>query len=351
MLDPSIFSRIKTKQDFDREREEFEARKRQQAMQEQLGQQQLSLGNVQIDQAKKDLEMGINRNDPAAVREYNFFSQLTPQEQEQYLGMKRAQQTLNLGGTQAVLNPLGGIQQQYTVTPKMSEMPEFQAMQAGAAERAKLQEQLSLKPQLEMQTSRAKSGAERQSELSELQATLPQLMNTVEQLSNLGKVATYTTSGQVADAARRELGLSVGEGAVARKEYESLVNNQILPLLRQTFGAQFTEREGEQLRKTLGDVNASPEEKDAVLRSFIDQKTQQIQTLQRQLDPEQMSRDAIIQGQQKIGENPAQRQSLTPQQIDESIFNAKKAISAGKDPAMIKQRLMDAGIDPAMAGL
>lgn len=40
-LDPSIFSRLKSKQDFDREREEFEFRKRQQQMQEQMGQLQL----------------------------------------------------------------------------------------------------------------------------------------------------------------------------------------------------------------------------------------------------------------------------------------------------------------------
>lgn len=255
MLDSNIFSRIKTPQDFVREEQEFEARMRAQA---------------------------INKSDPASVREYNFFSNLSPEEQEAYLRMKRAQQTLNLGGTQAVLNPSGGIQQQYTVTPKISEMPDFKAMQSGAQERAKLEEQLGLIPQLEMQKQSAMSSAERQSQLNKFQAKLPQLLQTADKLSSLGKIATYTKAGQMADFARREMGLPVGKGAIARKEYESVVNNQILPLLRQTFDSQFTEKEGESLKKTLGDIDGSPEEKDAVLRSFINEKIQQIETLKRQ---------------------------------------------------------------------
>ena len=48
MLDPTIFSRYKTKQDFDREAEEFEFRKRQRQMQEQLG-------GLKLAQAQKSL--------------------------------------------------------------------------------------------------------------------------------------------------------------------------------------------------------------------------------------------------------------------------------------------------------
>ena len=57
----------------------------------------------------------------------------------------------------------------------------------------------------------------------------------------------------------------------------------MLPLLRQTFGAAFTEREGQSLKNTLGDPDKSPEEKDAVLRSFISQKLAQVESLQRQV--------------------------------------------------------------------
>lgn len=115
--------------------------------------------------------------------------------------------------------------------------------------------------------------------LQDMEATMPRLEVVVSELSNLGKKATYTMAGQGADAVRRQFGMNVGEGAVARKEYLSKVDNEILPLLRQTFGAQFTQKEGESLKATLGDPNASPEEKDAVLKSFIETKYGQIKGL------------------------------------------------------------------------
>ena len=77
--------------------------------------------------------------------------------------------------------------------------------------------------------------------------------------------------------------MDVGEGAVARKEYITRVDNEILPLLRQTFGAQFTQKEGEALKATLGDPDASPQEKDAVLKSFIQTKKAQVATTRRRI--------------------------------------------------------------------
>lgn len=52
MLDASIFSKYKSKQDFDLERQEFEQRKRQQAMKEQLGQLQLQQAQAELSQPK-----------------------------------------------------------------------------------------------------------------------------------------------------------------------------------------------------------------------------------------------------------------------------------------------------------
>jgi hypothetical protein len=137
-------------------------------------------------------------------------------------------------------------------------------------------------------TASGKRKGEIDTELDERIAGLPQLEETVSKLSELGQKATYTYSGRAGDAIRNEIGGITGmiepsEGAIARREYISLVDNQILPLLRQTFGAQFTVQEGQSLRDTLGNPNMPPEEKDAVLRSFIDQKKQTIQSMQRQL--------------------------------------------------------------------
>lgn len=103
-------------------------------------------------------------------------------------------------------------------------------------------------------------------------ANMPSLETTVSRLAQLSDTATYTLAGQAADIARRELGLSPGQGALSRREYMAVVDNQILPLLRQTFGAQFTVEEGKSLRATLGDPDATPAEKKAVLDAFITQK-------------------------------------------------------------------------------
>jgi hypothetical protein len=89
MLDSSIFSRIKTKQDFDREREEFEARKRQQAMQEQLG-------GLQVMQAQRSLsqpeQLGMEQLLSKAIQGGGV-QNLSPAEQAQLQAYDIAQRT------------------------------------------------------------------------------------------------------------------------------------------------------------------------------------------------------------------------------------------------------------------
>lgn len=157
---------------------------------------------------------------------------------------------------------------------------------AEAQEAGKLEAKLELEPSVAEAVAVAKEvGKEKgiaEAELNSRVASFPNLEVVVNELSDLGKIATFTLAGQVRDAARRQAGLEVGSGAIARKEYMSKVDNEILPLLRQTFGAQFTEREGQSLKATLGDPDASPAEKDAVLKSFIATKAAQIETLKRQ---------------------------------------------------------------------
>src|SRR5690606_6063350 len=75
------------------------------------------------------------------------------------------------------------------------------------------------------------------------------------------------------------MGWEPREEALAKAEYIATIDNQILPLLRDTFGAQFTLEEGNRLRATLGDENLSPAEKKATLRAFIAQKERDIQAL------------------------------------------------------------------------
>ena len=120
-------------------------------------------------------------------------------------------------------------------------------------------------------------------EYNNMMSKMPELEDTVKQLNELGKTATYTTAGRVVDAFRKEAKLPARQSAIDRAEYVAMIDNQILPLLRDTFGAQFTEREGNTLRKTLGDANATPEEKAAQLNAFIRQKRKSIESKQRKI--------------------------------------------------------------------
>ena len=116
-------------------------------------------------------------------------------------------------------------------------------------------------------------------QLIEMTRNLPGLYDVVDELSALADVATYTAAGRAADELAKQAGMPASEGAQARAAYIATVDNQVLPLLRQTFGAAFTAEEGDRLRATLGDENASPDEKKATLNAFIRQKQREVVTL------------------------------------------------------------------------
>jgi hypothetical protein len=108
---------------------------------------------------------------------------------------------------------------------------------------------------------------------------MPGLEYTVKELETLADQATYTTGGQLWDEVAKQTGQMPRDAAVARAKYIAVVDNQVLPLLRDTFGSQFTVTEGQSLRATLGDPNKTPQEKKAVLRAFIEQKRRNIEAL------------------------------------------------------------------------
>jgi len=127
---------------------------------------------------------------------------------------------------------------------------------------------------------KASQEAEDRAKMDSISARLPALNEVVGELRELSETATHTLAGKARDWGARELGMGGTEGAVARAKYEAVVSNEVLPLLRETFGAAFTVKEGESLRATLGDPNLSPEEKNAQLDAFIESKLRQAGYLQ-----------------------------------------------------------------------
>jgi len=113
----------------------------------------------------------------------------------------------------------------------------------------------------------------------DLDARLPDLYDTVDRLGQLSKTATYTAAGKARDEAIKQLGFKTTEGADARSNYIAIIDNEVLPLLRTTFGAAFTVEEGNRLRNTLGDPDSSPQQKKATIDAFIKQKENQVRML------------------------------------------------------------------------
>lgn len=121
-----------------------------------------------------------------------------------------------------------------------------------------------------------KTAAENAAETASIASKMPGVRAVVEELNQLAETATYTQSGQFIDNVMRETGQEPTENALARAKYIAMVDNQVLPLLKDTFGAAFTVQEGESLRATLGNPNASPQEKKAILEAFIEQKERDV---------------------------------------------------------------------------
>lgn len=215
---------------------------------------------------------------PSNIREWQAFQAMTPQQQQQYLAMKRANPFMDTGPQLVQRSQIDPTQTLATIEKglKPGEEPAVRAQQAVAAA-----------------TGAAEGGA--MVSYQDAMARMPRLQALVGELSALGKKATYTKVGQLRDTIARETGMDVGEGAEARTEYISKVDNEILPLLRATFGAQFTEKEGQSLKATLGDPNKSPTEKDAVLRSFITTKIEDLKTMGRRVGVQtQMPTNAVV---------------------------------------------------------
>jgi hypothetical protein len=129
----------------------------------------------------------------------------------------------------------------------------------------------------------AKDRGETLSELQLAKATLPGLTAVVTQLKELAPIATSTIGGNVFDFASKEIGFGSTDGADAKAKFIAIISNQVLPLLKPTFGGAFSIEEGNALRATLGDPDASPDQKVEQLNAFIEGKVREIENKERLL--------------------------------------------------------------------
>jgi len=176
-----------------------------------------------------------------------------------------------------------------TLTTQVAEsVAEIEGKKESAKETEKLTTQLKFKPQITKAVKLAEKAAIEKGEVltdvARMEASLPGVKEAVNQLIELSSVATSTLGGRAFDFAVKESGFGSTKGADARAKLVAIVDNQVLPLLKETFGAAFTVAEGENLKASLVDPNASPSQKREQLSAFIAQKERNLRTKQAQLD-------------------------------------------------------------------
>lgn len=167
------------------------------------------------------------------------------------------------------------------------ELKEMEPELAGQKEREKLIAQKGLKAvvqaEIKLAEQQATERGETLTDLNRARAALPGIKDVVNQLRELAPIASSTLGEKAFDVAAKEAGFGATKGATARAKFIAIIDNQILPLLKQTFGAAFTLQEGERLRATLGNPDSSPGEKMAQLDAFIDGKMREIESKEREL--------------------------------------------------------------------
>jgi hypothetical protein len=170
---------------------------------------------------------------------------------------------------------------------------EQKAAEAQASESGKSKAQLKFKPQIAKAVKLAEKAAIEKgdvlTDLARMEASLPGIKEATNELIELSSIATSTLGGRAFDFAVKESGFGSTKGADARAKLIAIVDNQVLPLLKETFGAAFTVQEGENLKASLVDPNASPAQKREQLSAFLAQKERNIRTKQSQLNQDSNS--------------------------------------------------------------
>lgn len=170
---------------------------------------------------------------------------------------------------------------------------------AGAKERGKLEQQLKFKPEIQEAIKQAEAQGAAKGEAfvdhARAVAALPGIEEVVGKLKVLADDATFTLGGKAFNEISKQLGISTS-GDTSRASMISIVDNQVLPLLRPIFGAAFTAAEGDRLRNSLLDPDSTSESRKAQLDAFLDQMKRNIETKQRESE--------IFQRQQRSPDDP-----------------------------------------------
>jgi hypothetical protein len=138
------------------------------------------------------------------------------------------------------------------------------------------------------------------------------------------------------------------ERAAATTEYDTLIKENALSSMKAIFGGNPTEGERQILLELQAISGYRPEKQKRVLENAIAAANRRIEFNKQKIKGIQSNDFSFATGDDSNQPPPTLNDKMS---IEETIFNAKKAIKAGKSKDAIRKRLMEAGIDPAKAGL
>lgn len=111
--------------------------------------------------------------------------------------------------------------------------------------------------------------AKKQDELEAAKIRFQNAQEITGQLKTLIDKATYSPVGRKLDRWANAFGVTT-EGAEAEERYRQIVNNELMPRIREYMGAAVTAEESARVLGLLGDPTASKEKKRAALDSFLE---------------------------------------------------------------------------------
>jgi len=245
------------------------------------------------------------------------------------------------------------------------EMANAAGEESYAKKTRELEARSALEPALEADITTAKMEASGEiSDRDKKEMNAQQVLSILDDAESLISSSTGSAIGTLRDVGKSALGIS--DKQTQANEKLKLYSGWLISNVPRMEGPQsnFDVQNYKQMAADLGNTMKPVGDRIAALKVLrsLQAKYSNLNKKDVLQDPLQASQAAIQQQENEIGKNIYQRPSLAgqsnsavkpenTQEIDESLFNAKKALRNGASPEAVKQRLIEAGIDPAKAGL
>jgi hypothetical protein len=386
MFDTGVFKNIKTAEDFAREEQEFELRKRQQAMQQQLGDLQLQQGQVGLQSAQEQMILDRQRReamaqmtqglgqgqdietllaqqaavtgDPSNYIDYKTQMEMIRQKSNAELNALRERQKIT-GTTDRTSAFMADAQKLMEYNPNLSPMEAYALARGGIGQGTYFNPETN-------EVEALPGFAEARGDIKETEAfgskfgeSQGQAVFDLPRIRARAKEAIISIDRALQDPALENITgwLSTvpivpgGERARAQAVMDQLGGLAFLAAYEELKGAgTITEIEGQKAESAISTIGTA-QYYDDVVRGINDLRGVIVRGVESKEKAASQSADEILQDRFQ----PEQQTTLTApennQQIDEIIFNAKKAIKNGAPRNAVIQRLNQMGIDPVKAGI